>query len=264
MAQLRNALRAYAFEAHPPAAALEHLNRLAWTLEHSVMATLVYLRVRSRARGRRAPRQRRPSAAAAGEAGRVHPVPGGGTIAPARSPARDVLPRGRVRCSSPARRCCSTRTGWSSSAAASIDDGLRTPCSSRVSAGHDGLEDALRPAARDARSERRGRRRAARARAGRSSRRSGCSSRCRPSPWRCARSAARFGAGSSSATRATKRATRSSWPATRRSRTRSSTRTARRTARSRSMPRSRTTGSRSRSATSAAGGSHEATTAGAA
>jgi len=43
MSQLRNALRAYAFEAHPPAIALEHLNRLAWTLDRSVMATLVYL-----------------------------------------------------------------------------------------------------------------------------------------------------------------------------------------------------------------------------
>ena len=43
MAQLRNALRAYALEGHPPAIALEHLNRLAWTFEPSVMATLVYL-----------------------------------------------------------------------------------------------------------------------------------------------------------------------------------------------------------------------------
>jgi anti-sigma regulatory factor (Ser/Thr protein kinase) len=43
MAQLRNALRAYALEAHPPATALEHLNLLAWGLEESVMATVVYL-----------------------------------------------------------------------------------------------------------------------------------------------------------------------------------------------------------------------------
>jgi PAS domain S-box-containing protein len=43
MAQLRNALRAYLFESHPPAVALEHLNSLAWTLEQSVMATLVYI-----------------------------------------------------------------------------------------------------------------------------------------------------------------------------------------------------------------------------
>jgi PAS domain S-box-containing protein len=43
MSQLRNALRAYAFEAHPPAIALDHLNRLAWTIDRSVMATLVYL-----------------------------------------------------------------------------------------------------------------------------------------------------------------------------------------------------------------------------
>jgi PAS domain S-box-containing protein len=43
MAQLRNALRAYAFESHPPGVALEHLNKLAWTLDQSVMATLVYL-----------------------------------------------------------------------------------------------------------------------------------------------------------------------------------------------------------------------------
>ncbi|MEK6326172.1 MAG: SpoIIE family protein phosphatase [Actinomycetota bacterium] len=43
MAQLRNALRAYAFELHPPAAALERLNRLAWTHGDGVMATVVYL-----------------------------------------------------------------------------------------------------------------------------------------------------------------------------------------------------------------------------
>jgi PAS domain S-box-containing protein len=43
MAQLRNALRAYAFELHPPAAALERLNGLAWTLGQSVMATVIYL-----------------------------------------------------------------------------------------------------------------------------------------------------------------------------------------------------------------------------
>jgi len=43
MAQLRNALRAYAFESHPPATALERLNRLAWTHGRSVMATVIYL-----------------------------------------------------------------------------------------------------------------------------------------------------------------------------------------------------------------------------
>jgi anti-sigma regulatory factor (Ser/Thr protein kinase) len=43
MAQLRNALRAYALESHPPAAALERLNSLACTLGRSVMATLIYL-----------------------------------------------------------------------------------------------------------------------------------------------------------------------------------------------------------------------------
>jgi anti-sigma regulatory factor (Ser/Thr protein kinase) len=43
MAQLRNALRAYALESHPPATALERLNGLAWTLGRSVMATLIYL-----------------------------------------------------------------------------------------------------------------------------------------------------------------------------------------------------------------------------
>jgi anti-sigma regulatory factor (Ser/Thr protein kinase) len=43
MAQLRNALRAYAFEAHTPATALEHLNRLAWIRDGVVMATLIYL-----------------------------------------------------------------------------------------------------------------------------------------------------------------------------------------------------------------------------
>ena len=43
MSQLRNALRAYAFEGHPPAAALGHLNSLAWRREGVVMATLIYL-----------------------------------------------------------------------------------------------------------------------------------------------------------------------------------------------------------------------------
>jgi anti-sigma regulatory factor (Ser/Thr protein kinase) len=43
MGQLRNALRAYAFEPHPPAAALAHLNSLAWRREGVVMATLIYL-----------------------------------------------------------------------------------------------------------------------------------------------------------------------------------------------------------------------------
>jgi anti-sigma regulatory factor (Ser/Thr protein kinase) len=43
MAQLRNALRAYALESHPPAAALARLNALACSLGRSVMATLVYL-----------------------------------------------------------------------------------------------------------------------------------------------------------------------------------------------------------------------------
>ena len=43
MGQLRNALRAYAFEHHPPAAALEQLNRLAWRHDGVVMATLIYL-----------------------------------------------------------------------------------------------------------------------------------------------------------------------------------------------------------------------------
>jgi PAS domain S-box-containing protein len=42
MAQLRNALRAYALEAHPPAAALERLNRLAWAQGRSAMATVVF------------------------------------------------------------------------------------------------------------------------------------------------------------------------------------------------------------------------------
>ena len=43
MSQLRNALRAYAFEAHTPGAALGHLNRLAWSRDGIVMATLIYL-----------------------------------------------------------------------------------------------------------------------------------------------------------------------------------------------------------------------------
>jgi PAS domain S-box-containing protein len=43
MGQLRNALRAYAFEAHPPGVVLERLNNLAWSLERTVMVTLIYL-----------------------------------------------------------------------------------------------------------------------------------------------------------------------------------------------------------------------------
>jgi PAS domain S-box-containing protein len=43
MAQLRNALRAYALESHPPAAALERLNGVASSLGRSVMATLIYI-----------------------------------------------------------------------------------------------------------------------------------------------------------------------------------------------------------------------------
>jgi len=43
MGQLRNALRAYAFEAHSPAIALQHLNRLACSRDGVVMATLIYL-----------------------------------------------------------------------------------------------------------------------------------------------------------------------------------------------------------------------------
>jgi PAS domain S-box-containing protein len=43
MAQLRNALRAYLFESHPPAVSLTRLNSLAWTLEQRSMATVVYL-----------------------------------------------------------------------------------------------------------------------------------------------------------------------------------------------------------------------------
>jgi PAS domain S-box-containing protein len=43
MTQLRNALRAYALEAHPPAEALARLNSVAWTLDGSVMATIIYL-----------------------------------------------------------------------------------------------------------------------------------------------------------------------------------------------------------------------------
>ncbi len=43
MGQLRNALRAYAFEHHPPGRALEHLNRLASRHDGVVMATLIYL-----------------------------------------------------------------------------------------------------------------------------------------------------------------------------------------------------------------------------
>jgi PAS domain S-box-containing protein len=43
MAQLRNALRAYIFELHPPGIALERLNTLAWNFERNVMATLIYL-----------------------------------------------------------------------------------------------------------------------------------------------------------------------------------------------------------------------------
>jgi PAS domain S-box-containing protein len=43
MAQLRSALRAYAFESYAPGAALGRLNKLSMTYGHSVMATVVYL-----------------------------------------------------------------------------------------------------------------------------------------------------------------------------------------------------------------------------
>ena len=45
MAQLRNSLRAYAYESHPPATTLERLNTLTWNLDHGamVMATAIYL-----------------------------------------------------------------------------------------------------------------------------------------------------------------------------------------------------------------------------
>jgi PAS domain S-box-containing protein len=67
MSQLRNALRAYAFEQHSPGTALEHLNRLAWRREGVVMATLIYLvldpatgRVRLSSAGHPPPLQARP------------------------------------------------------------------------------------------------------------------------------------------------------------------------------------------------------------
>ena len=67
MSQLRNALRAYAFEQHQPADALGHLNRLAWRREGVVMATLIYLvldpgsgRVRLSSAGHPPPLQARP------------------------------------------------------------------------------------------------------------------------------------------------------------------------------------------------------------
>jgi PAS domain S-box-containing protein len=43
MSQLRNGLRAFLFESHPPAVALQRLNAMAWSLEERVMATLVYM-----------------------------------------------------------------------------------------------------------------------------------------------------------------------------------------------------------------------------
>jgi PAS domain S-box-containing protein len=43
MAQLRNSLRTYAFDAHPPATALERLNRLTWSLDPGAMATIIFL-----------------------------------------------------------------------------------------------------------------------------------------------------------------------------------------------------------------------------
>ena len=95
MSQLRNALRAYAFEQHPPAAALAHLNSLAWRREGVVMATVIYL-VLDPASGRVVAVERRSPPAAAGETGRDHRVPGGGTLAAAGSLAADQVRRGRV------------------------------------------------------------------------------------------------------------------------------------------------------------------------
>jgi len=43
MSQLRNGLRAFLFESHPPAVALQRLNTMAWSLEERAMATLIYL-----------------------------------------------------------------------------------------------------------------------------------------------------------------------------------------------------------------------------
>ena len=43
MARLRNALRAYALDSHPPGDALARLNRLAYSYDRSAMATLIYL-----------------------------------------------------------------------------------------------------------------------------------------------------------------------------------------------------------------------------
>ena len=109
MSQLRNALRAYAFEQHPPGAALEHLNSLAWRREGVVMATLIYLvldpatgHVRLASAGHPPPLQARPDG--------THRVPGGGPVPPARRRRARRSTARRSTCSSPARRCCSTRT----------------------------------------------------------------------------------------------------------------------------------------------------------
>ena len=138
MAQLRNALRAYAFESHPPAAALERLNRLAWTHGQSVMATVVYLvfdpstgLVRLANAGHLPPLR--------GEAGWVHGVPGGGTVASPRRPARRRRTSDAEYRLAPGSTLLLYTDGLIEKRRTPIDDGLAR-LAECVGAGHEDLE----------------------------------------------------------------------------------------------------------------------------
>ena len=238
MAQLRNALRAYALEPHPPAAALERLNRLAWTLDRSVMATLDLPRLRSELRAscasptpaicrrcrsnRTGPRctWRRDARSRSGS-GRRRPLQRG------RVPARAGLdaPALHGRAGREAPRARST-TAWRTLRGAS-STGARRP------------RGALRPrCSRRSGSARRGRRRPAGARADRRSRPERLQLTMPAEPLRCGSLRRALRRWLTHARRATTRATTSSSPATRRSQTRSSTRMVPGTGRSRWMRRS--------------------------
>ena len=147
MSQLRNALRAYAFEAHPPAAALEHLNSLAWRREGVVMATLIYL-VLDPGSGSRAAGERRPPPAAAGEAGRDHRVPGGGTLASAGRRAATKYAEAEYLLE-PGSTLLLYTDGLIEKRSTPIDDGMEQPRRGRGRRGRR-PRGALRPPARDA------------------------------------------------------------------------------------------------------------------
>jgi PAS domain S-box-containing protein len=153
MAQLRNALRAYVFEPHPPAIVLERLNSLAWTLERNVMATLIYLvfdpssgRVRFANAGHLPPLEAKPDGSTLYlEEGRSLPL--GARPATSYSEAEHVLEPGST--------LILYTDGLVEKRRTSIDDRLALLARSSK-AEHDGLEDlcdqllaAVRPSGED-------------------------------------------------------------------------------------------------------------------